>query len=156
MKGFAQRVKEAAQAVSSHVAEASIGTKTDPATWRFDWDGSETQADRDAVAAWLATVDPASFEDAANETTELRAEADAIMQTGTEAQAKLFRAVASVLVDELNSIRQWITSFKAATAAATSLNDFKTRVAALGNMPDRTLAQAKTAITNTLNSGTVD
>lgn len=60
------------------------------------------------------------------------------------------RATLLVSVDEINALRQWIESFKAATAAATSLSDLKTRVAALSAMPDRTTAQAKTAITNKL------
>ena len=68
----------------------------------------------------------------------------------------LHRAVASVLVDEINALRDWITSFKAATAAATTLADFKTRVAALADLPDRTLTQARTAISGKINGGTVD
>ena len=68
----------------------------------------------------------------------------------------LHRAVASVLVDEINALRDWITSFKAAVAAATSLANLQTRVAALADLPDRTLAQARTAITNKITGGTVD
>jgi hypothetical protein len=86
----------------------------------------------------------------------LRDVANGIFQTGTGADAKLYRSIAAVLLDENNALRQWITSFKAATAASSSLADFKTRVAALPAMPDRTLAQAKTAVTNKLNGGTVD
>lgn len=75
---------------------------------------------------------------------------------GTGAEAKALRALAGVLVDELNALRQWVTSFKAACAAATSFADQKTRIAALANVPDRTLAQAKTAIQNKVNAGAVD
>lgn len=69
---------------------------------------------------------------------------------------KVLRAEAAVLVDELNSLRQWIESFKSEVAATSSLANFQTRVAGLPNMPDRTLAQAKTAIINKINSGVVD
>lgn len=80
-----------------------------------------------------------------------QAEVTAISERG-----KVLRAMAAVLVDEINSLRQWLVSFKAEVAAATSLANLQTRVAALPNMPDRTLAQAKTAITNKLNSGAAD
>ena len=58
------------------------------------------------------------------------------------------KAVVLVLVDEINLLRGWIAGFKAAVAASTSLADLKTRVAATAAMPDRTGAQAKTAIAN--------
>ncbi len=61
---------------------------------------------------------------------------------------QILRAEALVLIDEINALREWITTFKAATAAATSLANLQTRVAALASMPDRTAAQAKTAIVN--------
>jgi len=60
---------------------------------------------------------------------------------------KAHKAVALVMLDEINIIRQWDTSFKAAVAASTSLADLKTRVAALPAMPDRTPAQLKSAVT---------
>lgn len=66
------------------------------------------------------------------------------------------RSVLLVAVDEINNLRQWLTSFKAAVAAATTLADLKTRVAALPNTPDRTPAQAKAAILNKMGSGDAD
>lgn len=63
------------------------------------------------------------------------------------------RALAKLLLDELNVLRQWIATFKAQTALASNLADFKTRIAALPNTPDRTLAQAKTAYKSAI-SGT--
>lgn len=74
----------------------------------------------------------------------------------TEGALKLLRAVAAVLVDELNIARGWTVSFKAEVAAAASLADLKTRVATLPTLNDRTLAQAKTAILNKIASGDVD
>ncbi len=68
--------------------------------------------------------------------------------------ARAYRAVVALAIDEINTLRQWIVAFKAATAAATSLANLQTRVAALPDLPDRTLAQAKTAFINKVNSGT--
>ncbi len=87
-----------------------------------------------------------------------RTVAKADVASSTDAPAKVHRAVASVLIDELNILRLWITDFKAAVAAATSLADLKTRVAAItpASLPARTLAQAKTAIAAAIDSGTVD
>jgi hypothetical protein len=69
---------------------------------------------------------------------------------------RVLRAVVALTVDELNDLRSWVTAFKAATAAATSLADLKTRVANLPNMPARTLQQARTAIVNKVEAGQVD
>lgn len=68
----------------------------------------------------------------------------------------LLRALADILKDEINILRGWLVSFKAQSAAATSLADFKARVATLPDTPDRTLSQLKTAIINRINSGGVD
>jgi hypothetical protein len=59
---------------------------------------------------------------------------------------QILRAEALVLIDDINLLRGWITSFKLAVSLSTSLADLKTRVAALDPMPDRTAVQAKNAI----------
>lgn len=66
------------------------------------------------------------------------------------------RALINTLIDEINILRQWNTSFKAEVAAASSLADLKTRVSTLPNTPDRTLAQAKTAILSKIDDGSAD
>ena len=71
-------------------------------------------------------------------------------------ESALVRAVVLVLVDDVNDLRQWVTSFKAAVAAATTLADLKTRVAALANTPDRTAAQARAAVANRITGGGAD
>ncbi len=73
---------------------------------------------------------------------------------GPDPDARAYRAVAGIMVDEINILREWIVAFKAATAAATSLANLQTRVAALPDLPDRTLAQARTAFIARVNSGT--
>lgn len=66
------------------------------------------------------------------------------------------KAIAAVVIDELNTLRQWIAAFKVEVAAATNLANLQSRVASLPNMPDRTAAQARTAIKNAINSGAND
>lgn len=65
---------------------------------------------------------------------------------------RINRAIVVVLLAEINNLRQWIASFKAATAAATTFANLQTRVAALANTPDRTAAQARTALTSAVNA----
>ncbi len=92
----------------------------------------------------VATSNPA--QDRANAAAEV---------TANDQTARLFRSVAKVLVDEINALRDWITAFKATVAAATSLAT--TQEQGIGaRMPDRTLAQAKTAIQAAANSSATD
>jgi len=83
-------------------------------------------------------------------------EDDENQQDATGAQAlflvhprnrKLMTAFADIIKDEMNILRGWLTQFKADVAAANNLSDLKTSVAAQPDLPDRTLAQLKTAIT---------
>jgi hypothetical protein len=60
--------------------------------------------------------------------------------------ARVQRAVVVLTVDELNVLRDWLTQFKAAVAAAGTLAALKTSVAALPALPERTFAQVRTAI----------
>lgn len=64
---------------------------------------------------------------------------------------KLMTAYSDIIKDEINILRGWIVDFKVEVAAAANLGDLKTRIAALPDLPDRTLAQLKTAITNRIN-----
>ncbi len=59
---------------------------------------------------------------------------------------KFFKAFADINIDEFNIVRQWIMSFKAEVAAATSLADLQARVAALSDLPDRNLTQLRDAM----------
>ena len=65
---------------------------------------------------------------------------------GDSLNGRQLRALITLLVSELNLLRSWIMAFKAATAAAASLADLKTRVAALADTADRTKPQVITAI----------
>lgn len=85
-----------------------------------------------------------------------RSQAVGIIQADPQAFSKAQRAAALVTMEELNLLRQWIEAFKAAVAAATTLADLKSRVAALSAMPDRTATQIKGAIQNKINAGAAD
>ncbi len=74
--------------------------------------------------------------------------------SAADPDARAYRAIAAVAIDEINILREWIVSFQAAVAAATSLANLQTRVAALANLPDRTLTQARNAFIVRVNSGT--
>ena len=70
------------------------------------------------------------------------------LQDSDAETARIIRAVVKLTVDEINSLRQWITDFKVEVAAANSLASLKTGVAGLPNVPDRTYDQARTSVTN--------
>ena len=66
------------------------------------------------------------------------------------------RALADVLVDEINNLRKWTRDFKTEVAAATNLANLQSRVATLPTLNGRTLSQLKTSIDNKIDSGSVD
>lgn len=114
-----------------------------------------TAPQRAAADAALASFDWSDNAQTAWDNLKDRATAQELIDSVTS-EAKALRAVVSLLVDELNTLRQWITDFKTATAGAGTLAQFKTAVAALPNLPQRTLAQAKTAIQNAIRGGGAD
>lgn len=71
-------------------------------------------------------------------------------------QSKLLRGALLALIDELNLHALKINSILDAVDAATSLADLKTRIAAITDYPQRTLAQARTSIQNHITAGDVD
>lgn len=71
-------------------------------------------------------------------------------------QQLLLRSVALVACDEINLLRSWVSQFKAAVAASTSLADLKARVANLPDLPQRTPAQAKAAVVQKNTTGEAD
>lgn len=75
---------------------------------------------------------------------------------GLSPEGVRLRAAMLVVLDETNNLRQWIESFKAQVASASSLADLKTRVASLPSTPDRTAAQLKTAIKKKIDAGSAD
>lgn len=53
------------------------------------------------------------------------------------------RRFALVIIDENNSLRDWISRFKIVIAGASSLGDLKTKVSALPDLPQRTAVNYK-------------
>jgi hypothetical protein len=119
-----------------------------------------TQQQRDAANAALAAFDWSDAAqlawEAAQLVTEAKADVDSSQSAPADMKAELraLRALAAVTLDEVNSLRGWIASFKAEVALASSLADLKTRVAGLPSTPDRTAAQLRTAIENKLDANT--
>lgn len=70
-----------------------------------------------------------------------------------DAQNVTIRAVALQTLDEINTLRSWLASFKTDVASATSLADLKTRVATLPETSTYTKAQLLTAISSKIASG---
>lgn len=123
----------------------------------------ETNADYRDYLSWLAApntptdADPAPIPPTPEETSAVqRAAAVAQLTTDPMPTSKFIRAVILLTLDEINLLRQRETDHAADVAAATTLADLKTRWAARAAMPDRTIAQLKTAIENKINAGTAD
>lgn len=94
-----------------------------------------------------------------NRLRDLRRTAAAALTTDLSSSGVQLRAAVSIMVDEINALRARQRAQDAAVAAATSLNDLKSRwatVASAQPLPDRTLAQAKTAYQNAIAAGTAD
>lgn len=85
-----------------------------------------------------------------------REEAIRELTEDAEGRAKFIRAVLLTILDEINLLRQRDRDRSADVAAATSLADLKTRWAARSALSDRTPAQARTSVTNKINSGASD
>ena len=122
------------------------------------------QFDDDVELVEMPTVDPPWLYDVATKTAiadtvtalaDLRAQA--VSTAGdTGSNAKVLRGVLLAAVEEVNLMRQRDAAWKTAVANATSLANLKVLIAALPDLPDRTAAQAKTAVVNKINSGDAD
>lgn len=65
-------------------------------------------------------------------------------------------ALALTALDELNLLRDWITQYKAAVAAAGTLAALKTSVAAMPNLPQRTRPQLMNAVKSKIIDGSIN
>lgn len=75
---------------------------------------------------------------------------------GSTPEGFMSRTIALTVLNETNRLRAWITSFKAAVAASTSLANLKTGVAALNNMPEVQPVTMKNELKAKGNSGLAD
>lgn len=103
-------------------------------TVRIDFSASATQGQKDAANAAVAAFDWSAAADVAWQLQKDRADAIAIFLADTSPSAKVLRGAILALIDQLNIIRAALP-------------------APLGAI---TVAQAKTAIQNKINGGTVD
>ena len=138
----------AATCSGSEVSFVGIIVSAADGTQLMIWDGGLNNM-RAMTAGEIAAI-PGQI------TVALRAAASTQIATGTDADAKLKRAIVDVLKDELNLHALKINAILDAVDAATSLADLKTRITAIPDYPQRTLSQIKTAIETKLTSGTVD
>jgi hypothetical protein len=117
---------------------------------------SATQQQKDAAAIIVAGFDTSVAADIAWVASKQRINDSQLLDTISSGELRVLRGLVAVLVNELNDLRSWITSFKVQTAAATNLANFQSRVAGLPAMPNRTAQQARTAITDKILNGDVD
>jgi hypothetical protein len=119
---------------------------------RVDYAASATAGQ---IAAGDAVV--AGFDWANADRNWLRATADQLATSDPAASSKLARAVVLVTLDEINLLRDFDAQLKAAVAAATSLANLQTRVAAIStNLTARTKAQLLSAIQSKIDAGDAD
>jgi hypothetical protein len=59
---------------------------------------------------------------------------------------RIVKGLGLTILDEINLVRQWTADYKVVVAAATSLANLQTRVAAMPDLAQRTAAQLKAAV----------
>ena len=146
--------------------DSDTGLPVFPIIWDTDVDGGEidpakvggysrindelvySQEDFDAHEIAKDTV---AVNDLAQFKAAIQAEAKKVIDE-LRADGLVQRAAMKLTMDELNIMRALWMSFKAEVAAASTLANLKTRVAALPDTPDRTITQLKTAIKNEIDS----
>lgn len=73
-----------------------------------------------------------------------------------DSNAMLVRALSEVAIDEINIIRRWDMSLKTAVAAASTLSQLKTNIAALPALSDRTSLMFRNSILDKISNGSAD
>ena len=104
----------------------------DDRIWNYRWDGTNFVSTKHA---------------------RLRAAAKSQIASAREV---ILRAIAMACLAEFNNHADKINQILDAAGLATSLADFKTRMAAIANYPTRTLAQLIAAINAAIDAGTAD
>ena len=83
---------------------------------------------------------------------QIAAQLDGMVATAVDDPDSTVRALVTVIVAEFNRHSAFEASMLSAVASATSLADLKTQFAALNTIPQRTLADLRTAIRNSIGS----
>lgn len=126
------------------------------ANTRIDYRDEATTEQRAAAQAALAAFDWSQAAHDAWILAKRKAAATAAINASMDESIVVARAVTLATLDEINALRAWITAFKAAVAASSSLADLKTRVAATSSMPARTKQQLRTVIATAINNGSAN
>lgn len=95
------------------------------------------------------------IKNSSDRTASIRSSAKAV-ENITSADGIKWRALALILLDEFNTLRQRDRDRSVDVAAATSLADLKTRWAARSTLDDRTIQQLKNAYENKIDAGSAD
>lgn len=123
---------------------------------RIDYRDEATTEQRTAAQAALAAFDWSQAAHDAWLLAKHRSAAVAALNASRDEAIMASRAVTLAALDEINSLRAWLVSFKAAVAASSTLANLKTQVAALPGMPVRTNQQLRTVITTAINNGSAE
>lgn len=123
---------------------------------RIDYRPEATAEQRAAAQSALAAFDASQAAHDAWLLAKHRSAAVAALNASRDEAIMAARSVTLAALDEVNALRAWITAFKAAVAASSSLADMKTRVAATSSMPARTNTKLRTVITTAINNGSAD
>lgn len=115
------------------------------ANTKYDSVVEKSQAEKDAIIAAENTQVEANLRNTA------KAQVD-----GQNSDALALRCIVDATLDEINVLRTWTRDLEGAFAAANNLADAKANVAALNDLTNRTLSQAKTAVQACVDSGNAD
>lgn len=81
----------------------------------------------------------------------LRQQAESAIDNATDRLEQVDRAIALMMLHDVDTpLRDWITQFKVAVATSTNFANMQSKIAALPNMPTRTVAQLVEALKNRL------
>jgi hypothetical protein len=134
------------------VDSVSVGKEGDPTTVKVS-PASKQSAAQPTIDAYDWSTAAAQQAQHAHDRT--RAASAVPFGAGRE-QGIVLRAEASLLVDEINALRQWNSQLNSCIAKADSLTTLKTCAAALPVLAPRTLDQAVNALGNKITSGATE
>jgi hypothetical protein len=126
----------------------SMSVDTQNQTVELIPDIGATQAQIDAANAVIAAFDWSQTAYDAWLATKVRLQAQNALDAAKDLSMRVDKAVAQIMLQEINTLRQWIADFKTQTAAATNLANLQSRVASLPNLTQYTEQQLLTAIRN--------
>lgn len=132
------------------VGVTSARNGSPPVTLQFSKGATPTQIAAANAIASAADISPAGL--AAIEL-QMNQVAASPQFESVRTESVVLRAIVSILIDEINTLRQAIVARDAVVAGASSLTNLKTGWAAVPTLPNRTLSQAKTAIEDKISSG---